>query len=110
MLIILVSWLVVIFVGFSDACAPYCDYGRLRLMVSALAVSGAIFLILELDRAIWRPDRDFQRADDECHAPARTMTESGNQFLPLRLLLDQLLPRYEIDTPKSRAVVKLIPF
>ena len=48
MLIILVSWLVVIFLGFS-ALAPPNATTILALMVSALAVSGAIFLILELD-------------------------------------------------------------
>lgn len=48
MLIILVSWLVVIFVGFS-LLAPPNSTVIFALMVSALAVSGAIFLILELD-------------------------------------------------------------
>jgi hypothetical protein len=48
MLIILVSWLVVIFVGFSIV-APRNATTVLALIVSALAVSGAIFLILELD-------------------------------------------------------------
>ena len=48
MLIILVSWLVVIFLGFS-VLAPPNAATILALMVSALAVSGAIFLILELD-------------------------------------------------------------
>ena len=49
MLIILVSWLVIIFLGFS-VLAP----GNLTVMfafvISAIAVSGAIFLILELDQ------------------------------------------------------------
>jgi hypothetical protein len=49
MLIILVSWLVVIFLGFS-VLAPRNPTVILALMVSALAVSGAIFLILELDQ------------------------------------------------------------
>ncbi len=49
MLIILVSWLVVIFLGFS-VLAPPNPTVILALMVSALAVSGAIFLILELDQ------------------------------------------------------------
>ena len=48
MLIILVSWLVVIFLGFSVLAPPNAT-ALLALMVSALAVSGAIFLILELD-------------------------------------------------------------
>ena len=48
MLIILVSWLVVIFLGFSVLAPPNATT-ILALMVSALAVSGAIFLILELD-------------------------------------------------------------
>lgn len=49
MLIILVSWLVVIFLGFSVLAPPNATT-VLALMVSALAVSGAIFLILELDQ------------------------------------------------------------
>jgi hypothetical protein len=48
MLIILVSWLVVIFVGFSVLAPPNATT-VFALMLSALAVSGAIFLILELD-------------------------------------------------------------
>jgi hypothetical protein len=49
MLIILVSWLVVIFLGFSVLAPPNATV-IFALMVSALAVSGAIFLILELDQ------------------------------------------------------------
>jgi hypothetical protein len=49
MLIILVSWLVLIFVGFSVLAPPNATT-LLALMISALAVSGAIFLILELDQ------------------------------------------------------------
>jgi hypothetical protein len=49
MLIILVSWLVVIFLGFSVLAPPNATT-ILALIVSALAVSGAIFLILELDQ------------------------------------------------------------
>ena len=49
MLIILISWLVVIFVGFSVLAPPNATT-ILALMISALAVSGAIFLILELDQ------------------------------------------------------------
>jgi hypothetical protein len=49
MLIILVSWLVVIFLGFSVLAPPNATT-ILALMFSALAVSGAIFLILELDQ------------------------------------------------------------
>ena len=48
MLIILVAWLVVIFLGFSVLAPPNAT-AILALMVSALAVSGAILLILELD-------------------------------------------------------------
>ena len=48
MLVILVSWLVVIFLGFSVLAPPNVT-ASLALTVSALAVSGAIFLILELD-------------------------------------------------------------
>jgi hypothetical protein len=49
MLIILVCWLVVIFLGFSVLAPPNAT-AILALIVSALAVSGAIFLILELDQ------------------------------------------------------------
>jgi hypothetical protein len=48
MLIILVSWLMIIFLGFSVLAPPNATT-ILALTVSALAVSGAIFLILELD-------------------------------------------------------------
>ncbi len=48
MLIILVSWLVVIFLGFSVLAPPNATV-ILALMIAALAVAGAIFLILELD-------------------------------------------------------------
>jgi hypothetical protein len=49
MLIILVSWLVIIFLGFSVLAPPNATT-ILALTVSAVAVSGAIFLILELDQ------------------------------------------------------------
>jgi len=49
MLIILVCWLAIIFLGFSVLAPPNAT-AILALMVSALAVSGAIFLILELDQ------------------------------------------------------------
>ena len=48
MLIILVLWLVIIFLGFSVLAPPNATT-LLALTVSALAVSGAIFLIFELD-------------------------------------------------------------
>lgn len=49
MLIILVSWLAIIFLGFT-VLAPRNPTAIAALMISALAVSGAIFLILELDQ------------------------------------------------------------
>src|SRR5580704_8821517 len=49
MLIILVCWLVVIFLGFSVLAPPNATV-MFALMISALAVAGAIFLILELDQ------------------------------------------------------------
>jgi hypothetical protein len=49
MLIILVSWLVVIFLGFSTLAPPNATV-IFALMISALAVAGAILLILELDQ------------------------------------------------------------
>src|SRR6266496_5368732 len=48
MLIILVSWLVVIFFGFSLIAPPNATT-TLALVASAFSVAGAIFLILELD-------------------------------------------------------------
>jgi hypothetical protein len=49
MLVILVSWLVIIFFGFAVVAPPNATT-VLALVVSAFAVSGAIFLILELDQ------------------------------------------------------------
>jgi len=49
MLIIVVSWLAIIFLGFS-VLAPRNPTAIAALIISALAVSGAIFLILELDQ------------------------------------------------------------
>jgi len=49
MLIILVSWLVIIFLGFS-VLAPTNPTVLFAFIISAVAVSGAIFLILELDQ------------------------------------------------------------
>jgi hypothetical protein len=49
MLIILVSWLVIIFLGFSIL-APSNPTVMFAFIISAVAVSGAIFLILELDQ------------------------------------------------------------
>jgi len=49
MLAILVSWLVIIFFGFTVVAPPNATT-VLALVVSAFAVSGAIFLILELDQ------------------------------------------------------------
>ena len=49
MLIILVFWLAIIFVGFSVLAPPNAT-AILALMFSVLAVSGAIFLIMELDQ------------------------------------------------------------
>jgi hypothetical protein len=48
MLIILISWLVVIFFGFSLVAPPNATT-TLALVASAFSVAGAIFLILELD-------------------------------------------------------------
>jgi hypothetical protein len=48
MLIILVSWLVVIFLGFSVVAPPNATT-TLALVASAFSVACAVFLILELD-------------------------------------------------------------
>ena len=49
MLVILVLWLAIIFLGFSVLSPPN-GTAIAALMISALAVSAAIFLILELDQ------------------------------------------------------------
>ena len=49
MLIVLVLWLAIIFMGFSTLAPPNVT-AIFALVVSAVAVSGAIFLILELDQ------------------------------------------------------------
>ncbi len=49
LLIVVVLWLVIIFFSFSVLAPPNTTAGA-ALMVSALAVAGAIFLILEMDR------------------------------------------------------------
>lgn len=49
MLVIVVSWLVVIFFSFSLLAPPNAT-ANIALIISALAVAGAIFLILELDQ------------------------------------------------------------
>lgn len=48
MLLVVVSWLMIIFLGFS-LLAPRNLTATLSLLISSLAVSGAIFLLLELD-------------------------------------------------------------
>jgi len=58
MLIILVSWLVVIFLGFSVLARPMPPY--LRFDGFALAVGWPIFLIWSWI-SLWRADPDFQR-------------------------------------------------
>jgi membrane-bound ClpP family serine protease len=47
--VVLISWLVIIFFSFSML-APTNAPAVLALLISALSVCGAIFLILELDR------------------------------------------------------------
>ena len=49
LLVIVISWLVVIFLGFSVV-SPTNSTTGIALLVAALAVTGAVFLILELDR------------------------------------------------------------
>jgi hypothetical protein len=49
LLVVVIAWLVVILIGFGTV-APPNTTALLSLMVAALSVSGAIFLILELDR------------------------------------------------------------
>ena len=49
MLVVVVSWLVVIFLSFS-LLSPSNATANLALVISAVSVAGAIFLILELDR------------------------------------------------------------
>jgi hypothetical protein len=49
MLVVMVSWLVVVFMSFS-LLSPSNLTANLSLAIAAVSVSGAIFLILELDR------------------------------------------------------------
>jgi hypothetical protein len=49
LLVVVVAWLVVIFPSFSLVAPPNAT-ALLSLSVAAISVSGAIFLILELDR------------------------------------------------------------
>ncbi len=49
LLVIVVSWLVIIFLGFSVVSPTNLTTG-LALLVTALSVTGAVFLILELDQ------------------------------------------------------------
>jgi len=49
LLLVVVAWLIVIFLSFS-VLAPATEMALLALMISALAVAGALLLILELDR------------------------------------------------------------
>jgi hypothetical protein len=68
MLIVVVCWLVVIFVSFS-LLAPTNGTATFALLTSTLAVSGAIFLILELDHPfdglIRIPSQHMQQAFDQ---------------------------------------------
>jgi hypothetical protein len=48
LLIVVIAWLMLIFLGFSIL-APHNSVASVALLVSALSVAGAIFLILELD-------------------------------------------------------------
>jgi hypothetical protein len=65
MLVIVVCWLVVIFVSFS-LIAPSNSTATIALLLSTVAVSGAIFLMLELDQPfdgiIRIPSRQIQQA------------------------------------------------
>jgi hypothetical protein len=51
LLVVVIAWLVVILIGFGTVAPPNAT-AMLALMVAALSVSGAIFLILELDRPL----------------------------------------------------------
>ena len=51
LLIVVAAWLVIIFLGFS-LIAPYNVTSISTLVISALSISGALFLILELDRPV----------------------------------------------------------
>jgi uncharacterized membrane protein len=72
LLIVVVTWLMLIFVSFG-LIAPDNATATLSLMVSALSVSGAIFLILELDR----PFSGLMRISSD--PMLRTLTQLANQ-------------------------------
>jgi hypothetical protein len=73
MLIILVSWLVVIFLGFS-VLAPRNATAVVALVVSGSRCIGRYFPDPGTGSTISRPDRYFQPADAEHSASAREMT------------------------------------
>jgi hypothetical protein len=60
-LVVLIFWLTVIFASFG-LFAPANATVVTVFVVSVLSMSGAIFLILELDRSFCRDDPDFERA------------------------------------------------
>ena len=72
LLIVVVTWLMLIFLGFS-LIAPDNATATLSLMISAISVSGAIFLILELDQ----PFSGLMRISSE--PLLRTLSQLANQ-------------------------------
>lgn len=71
MLVVVISWVVIIFGGFS-LIAPPNRTAVAALLISALAISGAIFLMLELD----------QPFDGLIRIPSREMVNVINQMPP----------------------------
>ena len=74
-LVVVVCWLAIIFFSFG-LFAPSNSTVIATLLVAALSVSGAIFLILELDPPFRRDDPDFQPAHAHRFNPSRTLMNS----------------------------------
>jgi len=83
-LVVLVFWLTIIFMSFG-LFAPHNVTVVATLLVCALSVSGAIFLILELDRPFRRIDSHFERPGPKCPGASREVDASldRKRVLPL---------------------------
>ena len=87
MLLVVILWLAVLFLSIGLFAPPNATV-VVALMLSALSVSGAIFLILELDHAVRRADQHLEPADAPRAEPPRAVTVTS----PLRVLAPRDLP------------------
>ena len=81
LLVVLVLWLTVIFISFG-LFAPFNATVVSSLFVSALSVSGAIFLILEMYDSIHWSDCSFQRPATCRPCASRTIGPNRCHFHP----------------------------